>query len=92
MCGYVTLPLLKFDSRYVLLNTHSDPCIGLVHSDVQCDGCFTSSISGLRWKCMHCCEYNLCTLCYMDDKHCLEHPFLCFLNLTTPRFGHQLDN
>ncbi|XP_072888522.1 E3 ubiquitin-protein ligase MIB2 isoform X3 [Hemitrygon akajei] len=30
---------------------------------------------GMRWKCKVCFDYDLCTQCYMVNKHDLTHPF-----------------
>ena len=58
------------------------------HPTVTCDGCGTSPVYGMRWKCATCYDYDLCTECYMSNKHSLEH---CFLRYDTPRsegWGH----
>ncbi|CAG2243693.1 MIB [Mytilus edulis] len=48
---------------------------GVKHSYVQCDGCYEYPLRGIRWKCLTCENYNLCTDCYMDDDHDLSHIF-----------------
>lgn len=30
----------------------------------------------MRWKCTKCHDFDLCTACYMADKHDLGHAFL----------------
>lgn len=32
----------------------------------------------MRWKCAKCFDYDLCTPCYMSDKHSVEHAFVRF--------------
>ncbi|GFS08194.1 E3 ubiquitin-protein ligase MIB2 [Elysia marginata] len=32
----------------------------------------------MRWKCTKCRDFDLCTACYMADKHDLQHTFLRF--------------
>jgi len=43
----------------------------VLHPGVICDGC-EKSISGFRFKCMQCSDYDLCTDCMMLGNH-LEH-------------------
>ncbi|XP_050691337.1 E3 ubiquitin-protein ligase MIB2-like isoform X2 [Eriocheir sinensis] len=50
--------------------------IGVKHPSHICDGCRQTAISGIRWKCNSCFDYDLCTNCYMGDKHDLAHPFI----------------
>ncbi|KAK3857055.1 hypothetical protein Pcinc_025124 [Petrolisthes cinctipes] len=52
--------------------------VGVKHPNHICDGCKRQAISGMRWKCSSCFDYDLCTTCYMADKHNLDHPFLRF--------------
>ncbi|XP_072174725.1 E3 ubiquitin-protein ligase MIB2-like [Diadema setosum] len=49
---------------------------GKVHSRVWCDGCNKSEIQGLRWRCTECYGIDLCTDCYMGDKHDIRHEFM----------------
>jgi hypothetical protein len=50
----------------------------------SCDQLFESNskkeygILGMRWQCVICDDYNLCTDCYMSDEHDLDHPFIRF--------------
>ena len=41
---------------------------------VGCDVCLKDVI-GTRWSCKECPLTNLCTSCYMNDKHSLQHAF-----------------
>ena len=41
------------------------------------DSC-PETIFGIRWHCTHCAQYDLCTMCYMDDRHDVNHKFLRF--------------
>ena len=52
---------------------------GVKHINIICDGCYSHSISGIRWKCTQCMDYDLCTKCYMADKHDLTHAFQRFI-------------
>ncbi|KAG7169704.1 E3 ubiquitin-protein ligase MIB2-like [Homarus americanus] len=49
---------------------------GVKHPNHICDGCKRQAIAGMRWKCSSCFDYDLCTTCYMADKHDLSHPFI----------------
>lgn len=49
--------------------------IGVVHPNVHCNECNKQAIEGMRWECCDCPNYNLCSVCYMNDKHALDHGF-----------------
>ncbi|XP_059173142.1 uncharacterized protein LOC131953789 [Physella acuta] len=49
---------------------------GVKHENISCDGCQKREIEGVRWKCGVCSNFDLCTTCYMDDKHDVTHTFL----------------
>ncbi|XP_064156928.1 E3 ubiquitin-protein ligase MIB2 isoform X4 [Anguilla rostrata] len=49
--------------------------IGVRHSNIICDSCDKHGIMGMRWKCKVCFDYDLCTQCYMNNKHDLGHAF-----------------
>lgn len=51
---------------------------GVKHPNIICDGCKKHGIAGMRWKCARCYDYDLCTHCYMSDKHDLVHVFQRF--------------
>ncbi|XP_065929088.1 E3 ubiquitin-protein ligase MIB2 [Magallana gigas] len=48
---------------------------GIVHDGVTCNECKDSPLKGIRWKCSNCSGVNLCSLCYMSDKHDVNHGF-----------------
>ncbi|CAC5374194.1 MIB [Mytilus coruscus] len=48
---------------------------GVKHTNVTCDECYTYPLRGIRWKCLHCGSYDLCTVCYMVDEHNVNHIF-----------------
>ena len=49
---------------------------GIIHSKVMCDGCGMLPISGWRYKCAICEDYNLCENCEerIGGEH--KHPFI----------------
>ncbi|XP_036855491.1 E3 ubiquitin-protein ligase MIB2 isoform X2 [Manis javanica] len=49
--------------------------IGVRHANIICDCCKKHGLRGLRWKCRVCFDYDLCTQCYMHNKHDLAHAF-----------------
>uniref|UniRef100_A0A8D0VPT1 RING-type E3 ubiquitin transferase n=1 Tax=Sus scrofa TaxID=9823 RepID=A0A8D0VPT1_PIG len=49
--------------------------IGVRHPNIICDCCRKHGLRGMRWKCRVCFDYDLCTQCYMHNKHDLAHAF-----------------
>nr|BAB86856.1 skeletrophin [Mus musculus] len=49
--------------------------IGIRHPNTICDCCKKHGLRGMRWKCRVCFDYDLCTQCYMHNKHDLTHAF-----------------
>lgn len=47
-----------------------------IHSDVNCDGCGQKDMRGIRYKCGHCTDYDLCQICYSFNKHDSSHLFI----------------
>ncbi|XP_059174283.1 uncharacterized protein LOC131954538 [Physella acuta] len=45
------------------------------HPFITCDECNTEGITGVRWKCTQCPDYDLCDGCYHGNKHNLDHKF-----------------
>lgn len=46
----------------------------VVHSDVICDGCNTTPLHGIRYKCSVCPNFDFCDKCEAEKSH--PHPFL----------------
>uniref|UniRef100_A0A8C2L9G3 E3 ubiquitin-protein ligase MIB2 n=1 Tax=Cyprinus carpio TaxID=7962 RepID=A0A8C2L9G3_CYPCA len=63
-----------YQSAYDLL-LYDNAQIGVRHSNIICDSCKKHGIMGMRWKCKVCFDYDLCTQCYMNNKHELTHAF-----------------
>lgn len=51
------------------------PPPGIRHPNIICDCCKKHGLRGMRWKCRVCFDYDLCTQCYMHNKHDLTHAF-----------------
>ncbi|KAK6635597.1 hypothetical protein RUM44_000851 [Polyplax serrata] len=66
-----------YQNAYDLLVIDNAPA-GIKHPNIVCDGCKKHGIVGIRWKCESCYNYDLCTQCYMLDKHDLSHKFQRF--------------
>nr|KAF6294337.1 mindbomb E3 ubiquitin protein ligase 2 [Pipistrellus kuhlii]KAF6294339.1 mindbomb E3 ubiquitin protein ligase 2 [Pipistrellus kuhlii] len=49
--------------------------IGVRHPNIICDCCKKHGLRGMRWKCRVCADYDLCTQCYLNNKHDLAHAF-----------------
>jgi len=60
-----------------------------IHHRVVCDGCDTSPIKGIRWKCTVCPDYDLCEQCQKNGIHSqhsfskIEQPINYFGNSST---------
>lgn len=52
--------------------------VGVKHPNIICDACRKHGIPGIRWKCTRCYDFDLCSQCYMADKHDLNHAFMRF--------------
>ena len=57
----------------------------------MCDTCRQQPIHGIRWKCAECINYDLCSTCYMSDKHHLRHRFYRIL-FKGKRIKHSMFN
>uniref|UniRef100_A0A7N4NGK8 E3 ubiquitin-protein ligase MIB2 n=1 Tax=Sarcophilus harrisii TaxID=9305 RepID=A0A7N4NGK8_SARHA len=63
-----------FQGAYDLL-LYDNAQIGVRHPNIICDCCKKHGLRGMRWKCRICFDYDLCTQCYMNNKHDLSHTF-----------------
>jgi E3 ubiquitin-protein ligase mind-bomb len=62
---------------------------GIKHDGVVCDGCSTSPLYGIRWKCADCADSSLCSTCYHGDKHNPRHTFHRIATPSSPRITVQ---
>lgn len=50
----------------------------VVHRGITCDGCQQSPITGIRFKCKTCSDYDLCESCEAKNVHPADHPMVKF--------------
>jgi len=62
-------PLLKFRQPVVTQ---------VVHRGITCDGCQQSPITGIRFKCRTCPDFDLCEACEAKNVHPADHPMVKF--------------
>ena len=48
-----------------------------IHNEIKCDGCGICPITGYRYKCLECPNYNLCDQCEKSVSH--EHNFIRYV-------------
>eukprot|EP00057_Strongylocentrotus_purpuratus_P035273 XP_798393.2 PREDICTED: E3 ubiquitin-protein ligase MIB2-like [Strongylocentrotus purpuratus] len=73
-----------FDLRIV--DTAKSEC----HPKVWCDGCDVDEIRGIRWRCTECYAIDLCTTCYMNNRHDLTHIFMRVLTSDKTSMGPKM--
>jgi len=49
-----------------------------VHLNIRCDGCDVFPITGPRFKCTICTDFDLCEECENKNVHPVEHPMVKF--------------
>lgn len=50
----------------------------VVHHGITCDGCNQSPITGVRFKCRTCHDFDLCEACEAKNTHPASHPLVKF--------------
>uniref|UniRef100_H3B381 RING-type E3 ubiquitin transferase n=1 Tax=Latimeria chalumnae TaxID=7897 RepID=H3B381_LATCH len=73
-CGECRKYRIGVSNNYDLL-LYDNASTGVHHVHVTCDGCNHIGIWGIRWKCVQCHNFDLCSICYMSDKHNIGHSF-----------------
>lgn len=48
----------------------------IIHTYVTCDGCGESPITGKRYKCAVCHDFDYCSKCEEQNKDSHQHPFI----------------
>lgn len=66
------------------LRIFDNAATGVRHNNIICSSCKKHGIAGMRWKCLFCPSYDMCTSCYMNGKHDLNHTFLRFETCQSP--------
>lgn len=56
---------------------------GVVHRGINCDGCQTTPIRGVRYRCANCEDFDLCENCEATVDHMRTH---VFYKIRVPRF------
>lgn len=56
----------------------------VVHQGIQCNSCRKEHVTGIRFVCDECLNYNLCFHCFdlkkQTEKHLMSHPMVAFLS------------
>jgi hypothetical protein len=47
----------------------------VIHVGVKCNGCGMPSIGGVRYKCLHCSDFDYCHVCEATLEHDRTHLF-----------------
>lgn len=45
----------------------------IIHQNINCNGCDQQNISGIRFKCDNCLDFDLCYNCFSSKKECKAH-------------------
>jgi hypothetical protein len=60
-----------------------------LHHGITCDGCNISPVSGDRYKCLVCPDFDLCASCELRGEHPRDHPMMKVkVPGTFRRWGH----
>ncbi|KAK6979128.1 E3 ubiquitin-protein ligase MIB2-like isoform X1 [Biomphalaria glabrata] len=59
---------------------------GVKHDSISCDSCHVTPLQGIRWKCVSCFNFDLCSSCYYHNEHDITHVFWRYANSTNKRF------
>jgi len=57
-------------------NTPITPSSSTVHKEIKCDGCMKVNITGIRYKCLICKNYDYCEECEQKLPHNPYHIFI----------------
>jgi len=63
------------NGKFCQNSNQNDTGSDIVHKGVCCDGCNKSPVSGVRYKCSECPDFDLCQDCEAKDMH-NHHVFL----------------
>jgi hypothetical protein len=59
----------------------------VIHHNIVCDGCNQAPLTGTRYKCTTCPDYDLCEKCEALNEHPEDHVFMKFKRPQTKRRG-----
>jgi len=65
-------------AEHPLLKIRQPASTQVVHRGITCDGCQQSPITGIRFKCRTCPDYDLCEACEAKNVHPADHPMVKF--------------
>lgn len=65
-------------AEHPLLKLRQPVSTQVVHRGITCDGCQQSPITGIRFKCRTCPDFDLCESCEAKNIHPAEHPMVKF--------------
>lgn len=63
----------------------------VIHTNIVCNNCMKNNISGIRYLCGNCNNYNLCQDCikYAEEIHPTNH---FFIRITDSNIWNQINN
>ncbi|XP_025102247.1 E3 ubiquitin-protein ligase MIB1-like isoform X2 [Pomacea canaliculata] len=73
--GAETICRVGGDEKYDLRLFDTAPS-GVRHKGTKCSACGQGDIWSMLWRCQQCTGCDLCTFCYSDDKHEINHRFI----------------
>jgi len=73
--------------EHPLLKYRQPANVPVVHHGITCDGCQMSPITGIRFKCRVCPDYDLCESCEAKNVHPADHAMVKF-KVEKMRHGH----
>ena len=47
----------------------------IIHRGITCNSCSSSPVKGIRFKCLNCEDYDICSQCLVHDTHDSNHIF-----------------
>jgi peptidoglycan hydrolase-like protein with peptidoglycan-binding domain len=65
-------------SNHVLVKHRATNAQTVVHDGITCDGCHQSPITGVRFKCRVCPDFDLCSTCEAKNLHPADHALVKF--------------
>ena len=63
----------KVQNNVLSNKTNDKKYFNIKHQNIKCNNCGMNNIIGVRYKCIHCENYNLCQNCELKDCHDIDH-------------------